>query len=85
MFHKLIANTGGWRAIFRLNRPALQQIKLTTRLSNAPALDYVADFTKAINNPMNYKCLFDESYKKLGSIFLAGICLFKVNTIISWR
>ena len=80
MFHKLIENTGARRAAFRLNRPAQRLIKLNTRLSNTLTLGYVADFTKAIKNPMDYKCLFDESYKKVSSTFPAGIWLFEINT-----
>ena len=42
---------------------AYRQIKLNTPLSSTLSLGYLADFTKAIKNPMDYKCLLDESYK----------------------
>ena len=32
---------------------------------------------------MDYKCMLDESYKKLSSTFPAGIWLFEVNTTTS--
>ena len=42
-------------------------------------LGYAAGFTKAIKNPMDYKFLLDENYKKVGSTFIACICLFEIN------
>ena len=39
--------------------------------------------SKVIKNPMDYKCLLDESYKRVGSTFPAGIFLLKVNTTTS--
>ena len=41
-------------------------MKPNTRL----ALGYVADFTKAIKNSMDSKCLLDESYSQNNNVFL---------------
>ena len=79
MFLKLIGKIGGRRAALCLNRPAYRQIKLNTPLSSTLSLGYLADFTKAIKNPMDYKCLLDESYSKVSSTFPAGISLFRIN------
>ena len=48
--------------------------------NSALALGYVADFTKAITNPMDYKCLLYGRYEKVSSTFLEGISLFEINT-----
>ena len=79
MFLKLIGKIGGRRAALCLNRPAYRQIKLNTPLSSTLSLGYLADFTKAIKNPMDYNCLLDESYSKVSSTFPAGISLFGIN------
>ena len=74
MFHKLKENTGGQQAALRLTCVKIK--KLNAHLSNTLALG----FTKAIKDPMDYKCLLDESYKKLCSTLPVGIWLFEINT-----